>query len=329
MAAWPQDLFNGAFTMFARTQIFSAVFLLGLAPSVSFAAGTSPVGWVSKQSGKDDPGCGAVTSPCRTFQFAYDNAVAVGGTIAVRDAGGYGPLAINHSVSVINEGGVVAGIFGPPSAAIDIQAGATDVVVIKGLTLEGAGTGTSGIKVTSAGEVTVSKCTIKGFSDNLPAAVGTGVLISPASGTTTFTVTDSFIIGNSDSAIAVTPSSSASVKGVIKNVTISGGQHAIFLYAPNSAKQQLSIEDTVVTQSGDGVLGVGLSASISAVRLESRGNQYGVYASSGATITLSRSRAIQNANNDVLIGFDGSHVNSFGDNEIGTTNQSLGSITYK
>lgn len=315
--------------MVGRTQIFSAVFLLGLAPSVSFAAGTSPVGWVSKQFGQDVPGCAAVTNPCKTLQFAFDNAVATGGTIAVRDAGGYGPLVINHSISVINESGAVAGIFGPPGAAISIQAGATDVVVVKGLTLEGSGIGTAGIKASSVGDLIVSKCTIKGFSNNIPPDYGVGVLIEPASGTTTFTVTDSFIIGNNDSAVAGVPSGSASVKGVIKNATISGGQHAIFLQAPGAAKQQLAIEDTVVTQSGNGVLGVGGSASIIAVRLESRGNQYGVYASSGASITLSRSRAIQNALKDAQYGFDGSTISSFGDNEIGTTNQPLGSITYK
>ncbi|WP_424362109.1 hypothetical protein [Methylocystis parvus] len=309
--------------MFVRTKIFSAVFLLGLAPSATSAAGTSPVGWVSKQFGQDVPGCGAVTNPCKTLQFAFDNAVATGGTIAVRDAGGYGPLVINHSISIINESGVVAGIFGPPGVAIDIQAGSTDVVVIKGMTLEGAGTGTAGILATSVGELTVANCTVKGFS----VVGGAGILISPTNATA-FTVTDSFIVDDGTVGIGINAGSPVSIKGVIKNVFVSGSSEGIGLNS-GPATPQLSIEDTVTTRNDYGVFGGGSAGSISAVRLESKGNKTGVFITDGISATLSRSRVIQNTLTDISIGFAGASVKSFGDNEVGTTNQALGSISYK
>ncbi len=118
-----------------------------LAPSLSHAAGSSPVAWVSKQFGANKSGCGPVTDPCQTFQYAHDNIVAPGGTINVRDAGGYGPLVIRNSISIINESGLVAGIFGAQGNAIDIQAGASDAILIKGLTLNGANASANGINV--------------------------------------------------------------------------------------------------------------------------------------------------------------------------------------
>jgi hypothetical protein len=137
--------------------------LLALAPMSSFAAPTSPVGWVSKQFGSDSATCGAVATPCKTFQYTHDNIVVAGGTIAVRDAGGYGPLTISKSIAIINESGAISGVFGPPDAAILIQAGASDVVVIKGLTLEGSGTGETGIRARSVGKLVIANCTIKSF----------------------------------------------------------------------------------------------------------------------------------------------------------------------
>jgi hypothetical protein len=135
-----------------------------LATDFAHAAPAASMAWVSR-SGIDSDGCGALAAPCRTFQYAHDNIVAAGGQIRVRDASGFSPLVIRKSISIINDGAGLAGIANTASngIAIDIQAGVNDVVLLKGLTLNGGGTGYYGIKVTSAGSVTIAKCVVKAF----------------------------------------------------------------------------------------------------------------------------------------------------------------------
>jgi len=79
-------------------------------------------------------------SPCKTFQRAV-NVVAYGGEITAIDSAGFGPITINKSVTITSPDGVEAGIV--PTAggnAITINAGGA-TVVLRGLTLEGSGTG--------------------------------------------------------------------------------------------------------------------------------------------------------------------------------------------
>ena len=58
--------------------------------------------WVSN-SGVDSGTCGAVTSPCATFQQAVSN-VASGGEIGVLTPGDYAPVTINNAVNITNDG---------------------------------------------------------------------------------------------------------------------------------------------------------------------------------------------------------------------------------
>jgi hypothetical protein len=123
-------------------------------PSVAVlggAGGTLARAWVSGQ-GVDAAGCGAIASPCRTIQYAFDNAAAPGGAIYVHDASGYGAqLSITHAISIINDGSGAAVIGGGAGDAIAIQAGATDTVLLKGLTVNGAGVSPIGIHLISGG----------------------------------------------------------------------------------------------------------------------------------------------------------------------------------
>jgi hypothetical protein len=88
--------------------------------------------------------CG-VGSPCRTFAYALTQTNA-GGEIAVLDTAGYGIVTINKALSIVNSGGVEAGIgVTSGGTAITINAGSADTVGLRGLTLEGAGIGQNGI----------------------------------------------------------------------------------------------------------------------------------------------------------------------------------------
>src|SRR5580692_2328756 len=84
-------------------------------------------------------------SPCKTFQQAV-NVVAAGGEVTAIDSAGFGPVSISHAVTITSPNGVEAGIAALPGGmAVTIQAGTNDVVVLSGLTLEGAASGMYGV----------------------------------------------------------------------------------------------------------------------------------------------------------------------------------------
>ncbi|WP_424362110.1 hypothetical protein [Methylocystis parvus] len=297
--------------MTRKSQLFGAM-LLALAPSASLAVPTSPVAWVSKQFGNDAAGCGAVTNPCRTFQYALDNVVVAGGTIAVRDAGGYGPLTISKSIAIINQSAGIGGIFGPPDAAILIQAGASDVVLIKGLTLEGSGTGETGIRARSVGKLVIANCNIKSFRHSSTSA---GVDVQPISGAVDFSLTDSLITGNSYAGVNVQPNPFAAVSGLISNVTITKNPNGLFAQSANNGPIKISIADSVLTHNDFGLFTFGNLAVVAAARINASQNDYGAAATSQAEIDLSFSALTNNKTVDAFSN-GAAVIKSYGNNDI-------------
>ncbi len=208
-----------------KTSAFAIVVTLVAAPLASTASlatgsgGSQPRAWVSV-NGADAPSCGTGSAPCRTFQYAHDNIVQPGGTIYVQGPGNYGQLVIAHAISIINDGVGTTTIFAASGDAIDIQAGVGDAILIKGLILDGVGTGSNGINLTRAGGLTVTNTTIRGFGGSSPN--GNGVLISPTSGTLRVDISDTLIVGNGGIGIWIAPgyfaSSSASVTASLTRV---------------------------------------------------------------------------------------------------------------
>ena len=91
-------------------------------------------------SGLDTNAC-SLTAPCRTFAGAISKTNA-GGEITVLDTAGYGPVTITKAISIINPGGVEAGIaVQSGGTGIFVNAGPNDAVILKGLIINGAGVG--------------------------------------------------------------------------------------------------------------------------------------------------------------------------------------------
>src|SRR5215831_20301569 len=87
-------------------------------------------------SGSDTNPC-SLGAPCRSFAGALAQ-TSPGGEIAVLDTAGYGAVTIGQAVSIVNEEGVEAGITATSGDGITINAGASDVVNLRGVTLVGA-----------------------------------------------------------------------------------------------------------------------------------------------------------------------------------------------
>jgi hypothetical protein len=154
----------GNFSMSKSVLGFSALALLLSAAAPALAA-SQGAAFVSGQ-GSDAAGCGSQTSPCRTFQFAHDKALgAAGGVIVVHDPANYGALTITKPLAVLNDGVGTAGMgAGPGGTAITINAGPSDVITLRGLTLEGLGSASTGIAFNSGGKIEIQKSLIRNFT---------------------------------------------------------------------------------------------------------------------------------------------------------------------
>src|SRR5207248_7317831 len=118
-----------------------AFVLIALALPASAFAQVSRT-WVSGVG--DDANPCSRTAPCKTFAGAISK-TASGGEINCLDPGGFGAVTITKAITISCEG-VLAGVLVSGTPAITVSAGATDQVTLRGLDINGLGTGTSAIR---------------------------------------------------------------------------------------------------------------------------------------------------------------------------------------
>ena len=88
-----------------------------------------------------DTGSCPLATPCRTFAYALTQ-TAPSGEIIVLSSAGYGPVTIGQAVSIINTSNF-AGVTVTSGDGITINAGTNDAVTLRGLTVDGSGTGST------------------------------------------------------------------------------------------------------------------------------------------------------------------------------------------
>src|SRR5215472_10738671 len=99
------------------------------------------------------------TAPCRTFGQAISQ-TNPNGEVIVLDSAGYGPFTISKAVSITAPPGVYAGISVFSGDGIDINAGASDIVILHGLTINNQGSSGSGAVFNTGGALQVEACVI-------------------------------------------------------------------------------------------------------------------------------------------------------------------------
>ena len=125
--------------------------------------------WVSGVG--DDANPCSRTAPCKTFAGAISK-TAPGGEIDALDPGGFGALTITKSITLDGGGGQVASVLVAGTNGIVVAAGASDVVIIRNLRLDGllgggnANAGINGISFISGKALTIENCVIFGFGTN-------------------------------------------------------------------------------------------------------------------------------------------------------------------
>jgi hypothetical protein len=192
-------------------------------------------------TGSDGNPCN-FASPCRTFQHAHDTAPA-NGEIDVLDPAGYGPLTITKAISIQGHGfSGISAISG--ATAITINAGASDAVSLRGLLIDGAGTGSAGIQYNTAGSVTIADSVVRNFVNN-------GIWIF-GPGNAVFIVSNTTVSDNGFGGIVVQPQGTVAgwnVKGFVNNVTASNNQYGIYGFVNPSAAGGLiyvTVSDSVI-----------------------------------------------------------------------------------
>ncbi|HET9767852.1 MAG TPA: hypothetical protein VFS60_13435 [Thermoanaerobaculia bacterium] len=196
--------------------VLAAVALPALATAPARAQATRT--WVSG-TGDDNNPCSR-TAPCKTFTGALAQTLE-GGEISVLDPGGYGSVTIDKAISIVADG-VEGGILAASANGIVVAAGASDVVSIRGLQIEGAGSGLNGIKLTSGGTLHVENCVIRGFQ-SATAGNGNGIAFFPT-GNSKLVVTNSIVERNGNvgtgGGILVQPTGTGTAKVALSGVTL-------------------------------------------------------------------------------------------------------------
>jgi hypothetical protein len=249
--------------------------------------------------GNDNNACSAA-SPCATFHAALALTVA-GGEIFVLNSADYGPVTINKAVSITSEG-AAAGILATSGAGITISAGASDVINLRGLTIDGANSGTVGIQFVSGKSLTVQKSYVRNFT-------GSGISFAPAASATMF-VSDTVVTNNVNNGIVVA-SGSGAVKGALSRVTATG--NGVGILASGSGVS-LAVTDAVVSNNG---YGIGASSSAVTVRnLTASANSVGIAADQTSTV-VGVALSTLSGNSTGWQATNGAQVQSYGNNNVG------------
>jgi len=219
--------------------------------------------WVSN-SGVDSGTCGAVASPCATFQQAHNN-VAVGGEIGVLTPGDYGGTGnarvnISKSVFVTNDGSGEATIStNGGGEGIDVDVGAGGIVGLRGLILDGQASANEGIGIHAAAAVHIQNCVIRNFEQS-----GFGIVLESSVNTQLF-VSDSIVFNNGSAAstggILITPFTTA-VSVVIDRVHLENNVVGLLVdgTAGTGNGAHVIVRDSVISgNASDGIRAVSAS----------------------------------------------------------------------
>jgi hypothetical protein len=249
--------------------------------------------------GSDTNPCSAAY-PCATFKAALAMTVA-GGEVFVLNSADYGPVTINKAVTITSEG-AAAGILATSGAGITISAGASDVVNLRGLAIDGANSGTVGIQFVSGKSLTIQKSFVRNFTNS-------GISFAPSASATLF-VSDTVVANNANNGIVVA-SGAGRVQGALSRVNASG--NGVGILASGSGVS-LAIADAVTSNNG---YGIGASSAAVTVRnLTASSNSVGIAADQPAAV-VGVAQSTITGNNTGWQATNGAQVQSYGNNNVG------------
>ena len=264
--------------------------------------------WVSGVG--DDANPCSRTAPCKTFAGAISKTIS-GGEIDALDPGGFGAVTITKSIT-IDGNSTTAGILAAGTTGIIINAAGIDVT-LRGLTINGAGSGIVGVRILAANKVYIERSVIFGFQ------VGTGRGVSDERTSGSLFMTDTIVRNNSQSGVVLLQTAAgAGVRGSVHNCRFQGNGNGGLVVSGSGI---VSVKDSMATgntQAGffteGGATGgaqLNLQDSVTA------NNGQGITAQSNSTVRISQTQITNNATglNPVGTGL----ISSYGTNNITAT----------
>ena len=264
--------------------------------------------WVSGVG--DDVNPCSRTAPCKTFAGAISK-TAAGGEISVLDPGGFGAVTITKSIT-LNGDATLAGILASGNNGIIVNTAASDVVIIRSLSIVGVSAALNGITFIGGGELHVENTRINGFG-------GQAINFTPNTGTAQLFVNNVSVRSNGGG-IFVAPTAAANavaaINGsamdgngrgfraedgtvaVVRNSHAAGNDNNGFVAFGTSRTVDLTLENVV----SSGNLGSGVYCGpLSIVRMSNvttTRNYYGLFSQQGQFISFGNNRISGNIGGD-------------------------------
>jgi len=291
-----------------NTTVRKAALGLGLLLIATSAHAQATRTWVSGVG--DDVNPCSRTAPCKTFAGAISKTAAKG-VISVLDPGGFGTVTITKSIT-IDGGGIVGSILASGTTGVIVNAGATDVVRLRNISIDGASTGIDGVRFAAGGTLIIENVRINDFTAD-------GVKFQP-SGNSRLVITDSHISNILGAAVH-------SVPGATGNAIVS--LHNVRLYESGFGikaedRTKLSVRDSFI---GDNInSGVQAKATAAAANVSLDNCQVtnngptnlvsGGLKASGAGAVIHTAGSLITGNSNGLSVETGGQIASFGNNTV-------------
>ncbi len=280
--------------------------ILWIAAPAAYAQATRT--WVSGVG--DDANPCSRTAPCKTFAGAISK-TATGGEIDVLDPGGFGALTITKAIT-IDGTPVVAGVLVSGTAGFVVNAGATDLVIIRGLDFDGiGGSGTKGIQIIQAGKVQIENCQIYGFTPR-------DISVEPTTNPVQVFISNTRIKGSASNGIVVAPTvSSVHAQVTLNNVEISENTNfglsvtaGSSVIVRNSAISDNGFSTSLANIRADGTGG---TTTIDLDNVLVSGSDIGIASLNGAVVRVNNSTIV---GNETGLSQSGGTIVSFGNNRL-------------
>jgi hypothetical protein len=257
--------------------------------------------WVSGVG--DDVNPCSRTAPCKTFAGAISK-TAAGGEISVLDPGGFGAVTITKAIT-INGDGTLAGILASLVNGVIVNAGVNDRVVLRNISINGAGNGISGIRYLAGKSLTVDNVTISGFTtrgidmsvttnaklfvkNTRITNVPTGVFVTTTSGQAQATIDESSVTGCTNGVEASTNGRVTITDSVISGNTSNG----ILASQPSS---RFAVDSSQIAFNE--LVGVTCNANTAVIRLSKSVIEY-----NNTGITIAAGCIIESSGDNVVAG---------------------------
>jgi hypothetical protein len=275
------------------------------------------------------------TAPCKTFPGAISK-TAAGGIINCLDPGGFGAVTILKSIT-IDCTGTFGGILAAGTNGVNVNA-AGIIVVLRGLSIEGVGTGQSGVNILAAGSVRIEDSHIYGFRSNTAAGIRVATTAATELNVINTTVSDNGIGTTTGGGIVVAPTGAAGSATVgLENVRATNNSVGIVANAAGSTNAtgvRVTVANSLVSgNAGRGISALSGAAAATAAMMLSRvsviGNQTGglLADSANGVILVGSSVITQNLGAAAVTTTNGGTINSYQDNQFNNNPGGQGAFT--